>query len=372
MIDLTSWHALDPFSMDRATKSAMFTRTILELTSYHERHCPEYQKILMAQGFKSDKIKSIEEIPFLPVRLFKQLDLLSVSREEIVKTMMSSGTSGQTPSRIYLDRNTSANQTKALTNIVMKTMNEKQRLPMIVLDSPAVIKDRSLFTARGAGILGFSIFGRERIFALNEDMQLDTDRVESFLAKYAGQTVFVFGFTFMVWQYLYKALMASGRKLNMSDAILIHGGGWKTLINESVSSVVFRDALKDICGIDRVYDYYGMVEQTGSIYIECNQGHLHASNYSEIIVRRANDFSVADIGEPGIIEVMSILPQSYPGHVLLTEDEGVILGEDDCACGRKGKYFKVLGRIKHAELRGCSDTHAVDVSKSMEKFVSND
>ena len=43
---------------------------------------------------------------------------------------------------------------------------------------------------------------------------------------------------------------------------------------------------------------------------------------------------------------------------LFTEDEGIILGEDDCPCGRKGKYFKLTGRIKQAELRGCSDTYA--------------
>jgi hypothetical protein len=59
-----------------------------------------------------------------------------------------------------------------------------------------------------------------------------------------------------------------------------------------------------------------------------------------------------------VIEVVSIPPKSYPGHVLLTEDEGVILGEDDCPCGRKGKYFHVNGRIKNAEIRGCSDTYA--------------
>jgi hypothetical protein len=53
-----------------------------------------------------------------------------------------------------------------------------------------------------------------------------------------------------------------------------------------------------------------------------------------------------------------MLPESYPGHVLLTEDKGVILGEDDCPCGRKGKYFKIIGRLKNAEIRGCSDTYA--------------
>ena len=53
-----------------------------------------------------------------------------------------------------------------------------------------------------------------------------------------------------------------------------------------------------------------------------------------------------------------MLPESYPGHSLLTEDEGVILGEDDCPCGRRGKYFKILGRLPQAEIRGCSDTYA--------------
>lgn len=64
------------------------------------------------------------------------------------------------------------------------------------------------------------------------------------------------------------------------------------------------------------------------------------------------------MGEKGIIQVVSMLPESYPGHSFLTEDEGVILGEDDRPCGRKGKYFKILKRLPNAEIRGCSDTYA--------------
>ena len=86
-------------------------------------------------------------------------------------------------------------------------------------------------------------------------------------------------------------------------------------------------------------------------------GHLHTSVYSDIIIRRAHDFSIADIGEKGIIQVLSILPYSYPGHSLLTEDEGILLGEDNCSCGRFGKYFKIVGRLQNAEIRGCSDTY---------------
>lgn len=372
MIDLTIWHSTDPFSLDSKTKEAMFLRAMLELSAFHAKHCSEYEQMLIAQDFRFEKVKSVADIPFLPVQLFKQLDLLSVPSNRIAKTMTSSGTSGQTPSRIYLDKATSTNQIKALTNIVMTAVIGTHRMPMIIIDSPSVIKDRALFSARGAGILGFSIFGRDKVFALNDDMQLDFDRVASFLTEHNGKPIFIFGFTFMVWQYLYKALINSDRKLDLSNAILIHGGGWKKLMNESVSTTAFRDSLQVASGITRIHDYYGMVEQTGSIFIECNHGHLHASTYSEIIVRRAKDFSIAAIGEPGIIEVLSVLPGSYPGHALLTEDEGVLLGEDDCGCGWLGKYFKVLGRLKSAELRGCSDTYAADFSNSMEKLVSDD
>ena len=162
----------------------------------------------------------------------------------------------------------------------------------------------------------------------------------------------------MVWQHFYKALKSAGEHLDLSNAILIHGGGWKKLAAKAVEPAVFRAALREVCGDMEIADYYGMVEQTGCIYLECEEGHLHASTYSDVIVRRSLDFSPASVGERGILEVVSLLPESYPGHALLTEDEGVVLGEDDCPCGRKGKYFKVLGRLKHAELRGCSDTYA--------------
>ena len=116
--------------------------------------------------------------------------------------------------------------------------------------------------------------------------------------------------------------------------------------------------LNQLCGITSVHDYYGMVEQTGSIFMECEFGNMHTPIFSDIIIRNPYDFSIADVGEQGIVQTLSVLPKSYPGHSLLTEDEGIELGEDDCNCGRLGKYFKIIGRVKNAELRGCSDIYA--------------
>lgn len=348
---------IPPYSLDKDEKGKLLTNVLGELTQHHYDNCPEYRRILDGLGVEPSDISSYYDIPFLPVRLFKEYELRSIPGDQIVKTMTSSGTTGQQVSKIFLDRETSANQTKTLTRIVNSFIGNT-RLPMIILDTSAIVKNRAMFSARGAGILGFQMFGRDKIYALDENMQLDIDGLNAFLEKHKGEELFLFGFTFMIWQHFYEELKKSGLKPDLSRGTLIHGGGWKKLVDQKVSPEEFKAALNEACGITRVYDYYGMVEQTGTIYMECECGHLHASVFSDVITRRASDFSVCENGEKGLIEVVSVLPHSYPGHALLTEDEGIILGEDDCPCGRKGKYFSIIGRIKNAEIRGCSDTYA--------------
>lgn len=349
-----------PYSLGKTEKQQLMTERMKELTAYHMNNCAEYRSMMDSIGFNVESVESYNDVPFLPVRLFKELDLCSVKKEDIFKTMTSSGTSGQAVSKIFLDRNTSSNQQKTLAKIV-SSFTGSGRMPMLIIDCPSVVKNRAMFSARGAGILGFSIFGSDRTYALDDDMKLDVEAVQAFLEKHKGQKVFLFGFTFMVWQHFYKELLRlkeEGIVFDLSQGILIHGGGWKKLVSEAVSPEEFHDRLRDSCGLDSIHDYYGMVEQTGCIYMQCECGHLHASIFSDVIMRRAKDFTECEVGETGIIQVLSMLPESYPGHSLLTEDEGILLGEDDCPCGRKGKYFKVLGRLKNAEIRGCSDTYA--------------
>jgi hypothetical protein len=284
------------------------------------------------------------------------LRLASVPAVNIVKTLTSSGTSSQTPSRIVLDRPTALAQSKALIAIVKSYLGAK-RLPMAIIDQENVLSERSALSARGAGILGFSQFGRTPIYLLDEQMRLNWTALEQFLEATSKQQVFLFGFTFMIWRYLYQACCEAGRTVDFGDSVLIHGGGWKKLAEESVSNQEFKRALGERLGIRRVHNYYGMVEQTGSIFMECERGFFHPSSYSDVLVRDADTLEVVPFGTPGVLQLFSNIPRSYPGHSLLTEDKGTIVGENDCECGRPGKYFTVEGRLPQAELRGCSDTH---------------
>lgn len=347
-----------PYEMNRTAKQDFLVNELQELTHFHQQHCEPYRHILDKVPFERD-VHHVEDLPYLPVQLFKMLDLCSVPKEKVIKTLTSSGTTSQQVSKIFIDRATSELQSKALVAIVRDYIG-KQRLPMIIIDTKNVIKDRKAFSARGAGIVGFSNFGRNHFYLLDDKMEIDWPGLNAFLEKHAGERILLFGFTFMIWQYLFKVCRNQRIQLPLGNSILIHGGGWKKLNDEAVSNEVFKQALFEQFQIPLIHNYYGMVEQVGSIFMECEHGYFHTPGFADVIIRDFETLKPVANGTKGIVQVISTLPQSYPGHSLLTEDVGTIHGEDNCPCGRMGKYFTLEGRIPKAEVRGCSDTHAYD------------
>ncbi|WP_416305805.1 acyl-protein synthetase [Neptunicella sp. SCSIO 80796] len=343
------------YSWKSDDKQDFLQRELIALTQYHIEHCQPYRQLIQ-QGKYTGNLTSTATIPPISVKLFKELELKSIMKSEVFKQLNSSGTTG-TPSKIYL----SAVNAKLQSQILVKLMQSwlgKSRRPMLLIDSPTTIKKAGEMTARAAGLQGFSIFGRNHTYALDENMQLDLQAVSEFFEQYSHQPVLIFGFTFMVWQRFIQALQKTCTEFECDDAILIHGGGWKKLQNHAISSENFKLTIRAQLGNVAVHDYYGMVEQTGTIYMECEQGHLHCPVWSDILIRNPADMSLCRHHQIGLIQVNSVLAQSYPGHCLLTEDLGEILGEDNCPCGRNGKYFRVHGRVPQAEVRGCSDTFA--------------
>jgi phenylacetate-coenzyme A ligase PaaK-like adenylate-forming protein len=168
--------------------------------------------------------------------------------------------------------------------------------------------------------------------------------------------VLIFGFTLMVWQHFIQPLIASGRSNLLPQTLLFHSGGWKKLQDQAVSNDTFKATVRQALGEQvAIHNFYGMVEQIGSVFVECEHGHLHAPSYADVIIRDQETLAEQDVGEIGLIQVLSFIPTSYPGHSILTEDLGRLLGEDNCPCGRKGRYFEVLGRLPKTEVRGCSD-----------------
>lgn len=353
---------LPQFSVISPDKEKYFLSVLKEVINHHRNNSVEFKNIFDSLNYDDNKIITITQFPFLPVSIFKELELKSIKQEDIIKTLTSSGTTGQKVSKIFLDSFTSKLQTKALANIVSSYIG-KQRLPMLIIDSDNVLKDRVMFSARGAGILGLSNFGRDHLYILDKEMNLKADELLAFVEKYNSKPILLFGFTFMVWLHFIQELKKQNININLPHAVLIHSGGWKKLSSLNIDNNTFKSIIGEQFGINRVYNFYGMVEQVGSIYMECEEGYFHASNFSEIIIRDPFTFKPVQHEEKGIIQTISLLPFSYPGNSILTEDEGIIHGVDNCKCGRKGTYFNILGRIPKAELRGCSDTYAENIGE---------
>ncbi|TNJ42318.1 acyl-protein synthetase [Phaeobacter sp. B1627] len=355
-LDRNDVFSLAPFGQGKSWKRTQFLELMQELTEHHARSCPEYARMLVAANCRAPSFQALEDVPFVPANIFKLLSLASVPPEEVSRTLVSSGTTGGPRSRVMLDQSTAMDQLRALL-CTLGVLAGRKSVPVLILDSPNTLADPtdSRVSGRAGGVQGFSMLGKFRSFALDHDLKLDPGAIHAFLERTDGDRYLVYGFTSIIYGHVIEPLLRSSQRFDLAQGILVHGGGWKTLAARNIGDAQFRADVAAVSGLTRIHNYYGMVEQMGSIFLECEQGHLHTSCFSDILFRRPRDFSVCGPGETGIAQVMSVLPRSYPGHSLLTEDEGMLLGEDDCPCGWSGKYFRIFGRLEAADAKGCGD-----------------
>ena len=116
-------------------------RSILKfLNNHHFKKCYEYKKIVK-NIYEEKKNKSNPLNMMLPINLFKNFELKSISDDEIFKIMLSSGTSGL-QSKIFLDKDNAMKQKIILHKIVSEYLGS-ERLPMLIVDkNPKFLKSK--------------------------------------------------------------------------------------------------------------------------------------------------------------------------------------------------------------------------------------
>lgn len=303
----------------------------------------------------------VADLPFLPVGILKANPPLSfVGLDQIKRTLTSSATTSQSPSRVVLDAPTARRMTKGIVVIVRDFIGPDRR-PYLVVDTPGYMGGGDSMGARGAAIQGLHPFANGTTYCLNLDEQgdltPDLDKVRNFAKEQQEAEVLVYGFTFILWNHLVKPLMEEGICLNLPNARILHSGGWKRLQDQAVKKTAFNDQLARVfgCSTDRITDFYGMVESVGVIYPDCPEGNKHGPAFGDVIVRNPLTLEPVAEGEHGIVQVCSVLPTSFPGNLLLTEDLAQVIAYDGCPCGRRGISFRFAGRVPKAELRGCGN-----------------
>lgn len=303
----------------------------------------------------------VADLPYLPVGAFKANPPLAlVPPDRVVRTLASSATTGQTPSRVALDAETSRRMVRGLATILRDFIGP-QRRPFLVIDAASSLAGDRELGARGAAIQGLRPFATESLCCLRDTggggMELDSGKLSEFAARLADREVLAYGFTYVVWQAFVQPLLARGVNLRMAGVTLLHSGGWKRLRELAVTREEFAAGASAVfgCARERVIDFYGMVENVGVVYPDCPYGNKHVPAFADVLIRNPLTLEPVAAGGQGVVQVCSALPTSFPGFTVLTDDLGEVVCHDGCPCGRRGTAFRFLKRVPRVEVRGCGN-----------------
>jgi hypothetical protein len=165
------------------------------LTRHHAEACPPYGRIADAFG----EPNAVADLPFVHVGLFKEIDLRSEGVRHS-RTLLSSATTSGTSSRIALDDESSARQSRSVTAILRDFVGEARR-PLLVLDDPRALRGRGEVSARIAAALSIKELATDLHFVASADAagtpRVRWDAVERAL-EVEGD-VLVYGFTWILW-----------------------------------------------------------------------------------------------------------------------------------------------------------------------------
>jgi Acyl-protein synthetase, LuxE len=318
---------------------------------------------------------AIADLPYLPVSAFKTNPPLSlVAASDVKRVLSSSSTSGQVPGRVVLDAATARRMTRGVVTIIRDFIGAARR-PYLVIDVAENLEPHPELGARGAAIQGLGSFATETACCLRHDeagaLSLDLDQLLACVEKWKQAEVLVYGFTYVIWTHLVEPLRRRGITLDMLNVHLLHSGGWKRLEQQAVTRDVFIRTVCEVLGCrqERVIDYYGMVENVGVVYPDCEHGNKHVPAFAEVIIRNALTLAPVEAGEQGLVQICSVLPTSFPGFLLLTDDIAELIGDDGCPCGRRGTHFRFKRRVPKAEVRGCGNLEATRQPPAREEPV---
>ena len=232
-----------------------------------------------------------------------------------------------------------------------------RRLPFLAIDTKDVIKPTDL-TARGGGVLGMMKFGAKTTFALDSELEIDKETVETFVRAHGKRAVSHFRLhVSRLGQALPDLCRRRARSFERRSSFTRADGRSSRRRRSPTPSSGPPSKRR-----------FNLDEHLQLLWLRrADRLRLHREARTDCSIRRISPTSScrrphswepAAVGEEGVIQVVSLLPRSYPGHSVLTEDMGVVATIDAGAGGRYGKAIRVVGRAPKTELRGCSDVIA--------------
>jgi phenylacetate-coenzyme A ligase PaaK-like adenylate-forming protein len=353
-------------AFDYSRYEDLFLSAMREAFSFHYEDSEAFRGVAKLSNFKLEDLRrfsDIERIPWMFVQNFKERELLSVPRTEVVKIFTSSGTGGL-KTQLFLDA-ISYNRIQVAAYAVYKAagaVDQKASACNYLLFSYDYEKAKNLGTAWTDAMIEKMVPAKnsvslicEREGAFQFDLELAVSSYEKFVES--GLPLRLLGFPAFIYQTLLEVQKRGLPGLSMEQAQaswVLTGGGWKNHSGEIIGKKKFAEFTNAVSGIpeQNVRDLFGMSEH-GVGYIDCEYGRLHIPVYAHALTRDPFTLERLPDGEPGMLQLFSPILKSYPSISLLTTDE-VVIEKDRCRCGRPGRGFQYRGRLGTKPMESCA------------------
>ena len=307
-----------------------FNLLTLEIFQYQYQNTPVYREFcdLLKRG--PAQVNKIEEIPFLPIELFKFKKVLSKDLDSEFY-FSSSGTTDSEVSRHYVaDLEL---YRKSFRSTFDHFYGKADKYCILALlpsylerkDSSLVFMVDDLISKSNHPLSGFYL--NEYLELANLLQKLNAD----------GTPVILIGVSFALLD------MASEYPLSLPNTTVIETGGMKGRRKEIIRAELHQQLI-DAWGIKSVHSEYGMTELLSQAYAQ-DEGIFHCPPWMRVLVRDTEDpLKYLDAGKTGGINIID-LANIYSCSFIATQD----LGKQQKAGG-----FEVLGRFDHSDVRGCN------------------
>lgn len=315
---------IDTKSIFSIATQADFDRMTLEVFRFQVEACAPYREYLELLGVDPAAVECPEQIPFLPIELFKSHRVYCGSNPP-QQIFTSSSTTGQTPSRHYVADLRIYEE--AFTRSFELFYGPAEQTAIFALlpnylerEGSSLIYMVEGLIRRGGG--GFYLYDHD---ALLRDME-----------AHQGKKILL-GVSYALWD------LAEEQRGALRDVIVMETGGMKGR-REELPREEFHRLLCDAFGVQSIHSEYGMAELMSQAYSDGN-GIFRTPPWMRICVRDLNDpFRLLPNGATGGVNLID-LANLYSCSFLQTQDLGKVYDDGS---------FRILGRISGSEIRGCN------------------
>jgi hypothetical protein len=296
----------------------------------------QYENNLVYQEFcdflKIDKqsVKTLQQIPFLPIQFFKNHNVVS-NTNEIQEIFTSSGTTGMITSK-HLVTDVSLYE-QSYRNAFSEFYGNIEDYAILALlpsylersGSSLIYMVKDLIELSNNEHSGFYLHNYDELIA--KLIELDN----------AGQNILLIGVTYALLDLVEK------QKFQLKNTIIMETGGMKGKRKELIREEL-HEILCDGFGVSSIHSEYGMTELLSQAY-SLGNGIFECPAWMQILIRDTEDaMTYVSNGKTGGINVID-LANINSCSFIATQDLGKKYPNNS---------FEVLGRFDNSDIRGCN------------------